>query len=37
MNTLYLSLGWVPIFVAPALITQLDVAVLVLIAVEGLL
>ena len=37
MNTLFLSLGWVPIVVAPALITQLDVAVLALIGVEGIL
>ncbi len=37
MNSLFIGLGWVPIVVAPALITQLDVAVLVLIAVEGLL
>ena len=37
MNTLFLALGWVPIFVAPALVRALDVPVLVLIAVEGLL
>ena len=37
MNTLFLALGWVPIFVAPALVRSLDVPVLVLIAVEGLL
>ena len=37
MNSLFIGLGWVPIVVAPALVTQLDVAVLALVAVEGLL
>jgi len=37
MNTLFLSLGWVPIVVAPDLFRALDTTVLVLIAVEGVL
>ena len=37
MNTLFLSLGWVPIMVAPDLFRALDTSVLVLIVVEGLL
>ena len=37
MNTLFLSLGWVPIVVAPDLFRSLDAGVLALIAVEGLL
>ena len=37
MNTLFLSLGWVPIVVAPDLFRALDTTVLVLIAVEGIL
>lgn len=37
MNSLFIALGWVPIVIAPALVTQLDPVVLVLIAVEGLL
>jgi len=37
MNTLFLSLGWVPIMVAPDLFRALDTSVLALIVVEGLL
>jgi len=37
MNSLFIGLGWVPIVVAPALVTQLDAAVLALVVVEGLL
>ncbi len=37
MNSLFIGLGWVPIVAAPALITQLQVSVLILIAFEGLL
>ncbi len=37
MNSLFLGLGWVPVLVAPALVTQLDLAVMLLIGVEGVL
>ncbi|HCV35737.1 MAG: hemolysin III family protein [Acidimicrobiales bacterium] len=37
MNTLFISLGWVPIVVAPDLFRALDTSVLALIALEGLL
>ncbi|HJP00116.1 MAG: hemolysin III family protein [Acidimicrobiales bacterium] len=37
MNTLFLSLGWVPIMVAPDLFRALDTSVLLLIVIEGLL